>query len=75
MKVDLKPFLPNDKNMIVNSSAFIGTTIQSYGDLKGYSVQIVLFGLAIPSRRVQTNEAAKTIENDIWTAMTDREVL
>jgi hypothetical protein len=70
-KVDLSPFINGDKNAKVNSDLFVGTTIQSLGELKGYTVQIMLIGLAIPSKVKMTFEDALKMESEIWQAMGD----
>jgi hypothetical protein len=71
MMIDLKEkgWINSDKNVKLNSDFFIGTTIQSLGDVKGYTVQIMVMGLAIPSKVVMTNEQAENLEAEIWEAM------
>ena len=68
MQVDLKAkgWVNEDKNAKLNSDFFVGTIIQSLGDLKGYIVNIMFHGIAIPSKKVMTYEEADKIENDIW---------
>jgi hypothetical protein len=71
MMVDLvkEGWVNTDKNVKMNSTFFMGTTIQSLGDLKGYSIHIMFLGMAIPSKVVQTNEDAVKLEADIWAIM------
>lgn len=71
MMIDLRErrWINDDKNVKMNSDFFIGTTIQSLGDLKGYSVHIMFFGLSIPSRIIATWEDSIKLENEIWKEM------
>lgn len=69
MKVDLAPFLNSDKNFKGNSGAFVGTTIQSLGELKGYTVHMCFMGMAIPSKVVGTFDEAMAIESAVWDAV------
>jgi hypothetical protein len=69
MMIDLKPFINDDKNAKMNSDFFMGTTIQSLGNLKGYSVQMMFLGMAIPSKVVITHEEAVKMETEVWEAM------
>jgi hypothetical protein len=66
--IDLKQFLPNDKNFKANGDLMLGTTIQNFGIGK-YSVQMVFLGMAIPSRVVGTFEEAEKLEAEIWAVM------
>lgn len=67
-QVDLSKWQQSDKPQFkINPDFFIGTMIQSNGTLKGYTVQIALVGLVIPTKVVQTNEEAIAIEKEIWT--------
>ncbi len=68
-KVDLCDWINSDKNFKANADLFMGTTVQSMGDLKGYTVQMLFLGMAIPSKIVRTNEEAKAMETAIWEAM------
>jgi hypothetical protein len=68
MKVDLKPFLPSDKNFKAEGDLMMGTTIQNFG-LGKYSVQMIFLGMAIPSKMVGTNEDAVALEEEIWKAV------
>jgi len=67
-RVDLKQFLPSDKNFQANGDLMLGTTIQNFG-LGKYSVQMVFLGMAIPSKVVGTFEEATALENKIWKAV------
>jgi len=67
---DLAKWIPNNKNFKANEKLLMGTTIQSMGDLKGYTVQMVFLGMAIPSRVVGTFEDAVAIETEIWAEVT-----
>jgi hypothetical protein len=66
--IDLKQFLPDDKNFKANGDLMLGTTIQNFGIGK-YSVQMVFLGMAIPSRVVGTFEEAEKLEAEIWAVM------
>lgn len=74
MRVNLKPWIKEDKNLDMNSEFFMGTTIQSMGDLKGYTVQILFMGMAVPSHVVQTNGDALKMQDEIWRAMTEASI-
>ena len=65
-QVDLSRWMNNDKNGKFNSDLFMGTMIQSLGELKGYIVQIIFPDLAIPTKKYATNEEAVKAEYEIW---------
>jgi len=66
MKVDMQQFLNADKNATMESDMFVGTAIQSLGELKGYTVNMLFVGYSIPSRVVQTSEEARGLEAKAW---------
>ena len=68
MQIDLKArgWVNADKNTKLNSDFFVGTIIQSLGDLKGYIVNIMFYGIAIPSKVIMTYEDAQKLESEIW---------
>lgn len=68
MQVDLKEFIPDDKNFKANSNLFMGTTRQSFGIGK-YVVQMLFLGMAIPSKVCPTDDEAKELEAKIWEKM------
>lgn len=68
MRVDLKPWIPEDKNVQVESSHFIGTIIQQLA-IGNYKVQMLFPTLAVPSRSYATNEEALKAQDEIWAAM------
>lgn len=67
--VDLRPWLNEDKNFKANPALFVGTTIQNFGLGKGYSVQMLFLGMAIPSKLNATFEDAQKMEAEVWAAM------
>ena len=71
MRIDLKAkrWINDDKDCCMNSDFFMGTSMQSFGDLKGYNVNMIFLGMAIPTKKVGTYEDAKKLENDIWETM------
>lgn len=69
-QVDLKPFIPDNKNGKFNADFFMGTMIQNYG-LGKYAVAIIFMGITPMSRVVGTNEDALKLEAEIWAAMSD----
>ena len=69
-QVDLKPFIPDNRNGKFNSDLFQGTIIESMG-LGKYCVNIMFLGVAPKSRVVGTNEEALKLEAEIWRAMSD----
>jgi hypothetical protein len=72
MRVNLgeKGLIKPDKNCNIDSEFFVGTVIQSMGDLKGYSVQMMFVGgMSIPSVVKQTFTEAKDLEDYIWKVM------
>ena len=66
--IDLKErgWINSDKNCKMNSDFFLGTTIQSLRELKGYTVHILFFGMAIPSKVQATFEDATKLESEVW---------
>ena len=68
--VDLKPFIPDNKNGKFNADFFQGTVIQNFG-LGKYAVAILFFGVSPQSRVVGTNEEALKLEAEIWEVMKD----
>ena len=69
MRVDLTKWMSHDKSIQVDSKRFMGTSVQSLGNLQGHAIQILIEGLPIPSKKFGTYEEAKQAENDIWEAM------